>query len=89
MSPKIVEIIEKLPQNPQKISQQKKTLEYGYQVLVKKSKHKMVGVPPCISCFVGARILGRVWMPAFTKTIVLKNWGAFSPVFHVFLVLEI
>ena len=35
--------------------------EYGYQLLVKTQvKKKMAGVPPCISCFVGARNLGRV-----------------------------
>ncbi len=51
---------------------------------LKGQNQKIAGIPPCISCFLGARILGRVWIPAFSKKQSLKKWWAFRPVFHVF-----
>ncbi len=58
MSPNMVENHRKVTSKSSKIS--KKTPEYGYQVLLKKSKHKFGGHSPCISYLFGARNLGRV-----------------------------
>ena len=82
MSPKMGENHRTVPSTSSKNKQ--KTPEYGYQVLVKKSKHKMVGIPPCISCFLGARILGRVWIPVFSKKQLKKNGGRSALYFRFF-----
>ena len=37
-----------------------KMAEYGYKCFVKQSNNKLASAPPCISCFFGARNVGRV-----------------------------
>ncbi len=83
MSPRIVENHRTVTSKSQKI--RKNTPEYGYQVLLKQSKQQFGGIPPCISCFFGARILGRVH-ESYSRT---NKWWAFRPAFRAFLALEI
>ncbi len=39
----------------------------------------MTGIPPCISCFFGARVLGRVWIPVFRWKTVTKKMASVPP----------
>ncbi len=54
-----------------------------------KSQNKKCGHSALYFMLFCARILGRVWIPAFSKKQLKKKWRAFRPVFHVFVVLEI
>ena len=81
-SPKLVQNLPKVTPKSKRYPPTKP--EYRYMFLPEKFKQKIVGIPPCISRFLGARILGRVWIPAFSKKTNFKKWRAFRPVFHVF-----
>ncbi len=64
VSPKIVEHHRKVTSKSQK---NKKNASVWIPGFSRKVKTKMAGIPPCISCFFGARIFGRVWIPAPSK----------------------
>ena len=66
MSPKIVENHGKV--TSKSLNKYAKTHQsMDTRFYLKSQNKKMVGIPPCISCFFGARILGRVWRPAYSK----------------------
>ncbi len=88
MSPKIVEN-HRTATSKSSTHQQKKRQSMDTKFYLKSQNKNCVGIPPCISCVFGARILGRVWIPAFSKKKLKTKWWAFRPVFHVLLVLEI
>ncbi len=81
--PKWSQIIGKIPQRPS-TNKQKTRQSMDTRFYLKNPNKKMAGIPPCLSCFFGARILRRVWMPAFSQKQLLKKWRAFRPVSHAF-----
>ena len=47
---------------------------------LKRQIKNLAGIPPCVSCLLGARVLGRVWIPAVTKK-QLKKTGERSALY--------
>ncbi len=66
MSPKIVENHRTIASKSSKNKTKKRQSMYT-KCYLKSQNKKNAGIPPRISCFFGARILARVWIPAFIK----------------------